>query len=370
MPAHPDMATVDIDACFSSSYSQARDKFLAAVQALDGAIEHYRNAEVTGPEGEALYADVARFGPADAARVLIVTSGTHGIEGYCGSGCQVAFLRSGAVATLPADTRLVLVHAVNPYGFAHKRRVNEDNIDLNRNFIDHAQGHPDSAAYTAIHPIIAPADYGTRPEHWDAQVLEWIKTHGMEAFVPAVSGGQYAHRDGLFYGGAEASWSNAFVRELVAREAKGAQAIRLLDIHTGLGPFGDGEKIGLGGAHAVGKARDIWGEDVTDLQAGDSVSAAVSGDVGTALFEEAAPLVPSTGAIAGVALEFGTVDPVTVLKALRFDNWLYMHAGGAGAELPAIKQRMCDAFYPDDPAWRKSVVEQTLEAISQGVNAS
>ncbi len=43
-----------------------------------------------GPQGENLYTDVARVGPVTASRLMLVVSGTHGVEGYYGSDCQIA----------------------------------------------------------------------------------------------------------------------------------------------------------------------------------------------------------------------------------------------------------------------------------------
>ena len=85
-------------------------------------------------------AEVALLGPADAASVLVTISATHGVEGFCGSGVQVATFAQRQ--NVPAGMALVAVHAINPYGFAWLRRVTEDNVDLNRNFIDHSSKLP------------------------------------------------------------------------------------------------------------------------------------------------------------------------------------------------------------------------------------
>ncbi len=67
---------------------------------------------------------------------LVVSSGVHGVEGFFGSAVQLAFLEK-----LPPDWRppegaaVVLIHALNPFGFAWQRRFNEENVDLNRNFL-------------------------------------------------------------------------------------------------------------------------------------------------------------------------------------------------------------------------------------------
>lgn len=362
----PDASLPDIEACFSKSYSEARAKFVASCEAAGFELEAQQNEDVLGREGEKLFADIASKGPRDARNVVLITSGTHGIEGYCGSGCQTALVREGAFEPLPADTRVVLVHAVNPFGFSHQRRVNENNIDLNRNFVDHTSGYPDSSAYEAIHPIIAPADYGDRPEHWDSEVLQWIGGHGMDAFRQAVSGGQYTRPDGLFFGGTAPSWSNGMVRELMQGLASTATRFRFIDIHTGLGPFGHGEKLGLGTSNDVKRAQSIWGADVTDLAGGDSVSAVVAGDMGGAFFDAVSPDMDA----AGIALEYGTQDPVSVLGALRWDNWLTAHGDPAGSDAAVVKQKMRDAFYPDDAGWRASVVDQARVAVMQAINAT
>ena len=81
--------------------------------------------------------DVACLGPGQSRAVLVLTSGTHGVEGFCGSGCQVSLLEDSRFLRQieRAGIALLMIHAVNPYGFSHLRRVNEDNVDLNRNFI-------------------------------------------------------------------------------------------------------------------------------------------------------------------------------------------------------------------------------------------
>ncbi|MFM8989295.1 MAG: DUF2817 domain-containing protein, partial [Alphaproteobacteria bacterium] len=125
----------------SGGPSDALFERLAAAAAAGAAIETHPHP-LRGPAGERLFCDVARLGPARAARALVTMSATHGVEGHCGSGAQVATLREGLLRDLPRDTCAVAIHAINPHGFAWSRRVTEDNVDLNRNFVDHAQPYP------------------------------------------------------------------------------------------------------------------------------------------------------------------------------------------------------------------------------------
>ena len=62
---------------------------------------------------------------------------------------------------LPASGRptLVFVHALNPYGFSWVRRVNEDNVDLNRNFPDWSQPLPTNDGYAELADILVPTEW-------------------------------------------------------------------------------------------------------------------------------------------------------------------------------------------------------------------
>ena len=102
---------------FAADYSEAREKFLAAAR-IAGAITHRYDNPAKGPRGEALSTDVARLGPDDATKLVMTISSTHGVEGYCGSGFQVDWLARVGAAGLPRDAAVVMVHAINPYGFA------------------------------------------------------------------------------------------------------------------------------------------------------------------------------------------------------------------------------------------------------------
>ena len=124
-----------------------------------GALRSWLNPHAKGPNGEPLYLDTARFGAADAANMLVLISSTHGVEGHCGSGAQIAWLATGGPAKLPTGTGALLVHAINPSGFAWTRRVNEDNVDLNRNFVDHDKAYPKNDGYLALADAILPKDW-------------------------------------------------------------------------------------------------------------------------------------------------------------------------------------------------------------------
>ncbi len=349
-----------VEQCFATDYADARRRFLDRAAAAGFALQEFRLEGHAGPGGEVLATDVARRGPKEAAFTLLVSSGTHGVEGFCGSGCQNALLESGVLQALPADMAVVLVHALNPFGFAHLRRVNEDNVDLNRNFIAH-DTHPANPAYDEVHPLLVPADWGgPAKQAADQAIFQLIATRGQRALQEAVSGGQYTHPDGLFYGGRGPVWSNTTWRRIVREHAGGAREVIAIDLHSGLGPSGVGEAICTGVGEEFQRARAMFGEDVTSSTAGSSSSARVEGSMGEGAKEE----LQGTR-LTMVTLEFGTLPMMAVFEALRADNWLHLHGAVESPLGAAIKKAIRDAFYVDDPAWRKAVVGRFISLVRQ-----
>jgi len=108
--------------------TEARRIFHAAAKNADAVLGEYRHP-LPGPCGEALFTDTALLGNSNAERLVIVSSGVHGVEGFCGSACQIALLHSGLLAGAKSCA-ILLVHALNPFGFAHLRRTNEESYPV------------------------------------------------------------------------------------------------------------------------------------------------------------------------------------------------------------------------------------------------
>lgn len=345
---------------FSQTYGEARGRFLDALAAHGVSAASRVHPTARGRDGEDLAMDCALLGPADAARLLILSSGTHGVEGFCGSGAQVALLRdAGFISALSASgVALLLVHAVNPYGFSHWRRTNEDNIDLNRNFVDHRRPYPPDGGYAEVHPLLVPQQWPPDAQN-QAALAAYIAQRGMPALQQAASGGQYAFPDGLFYGGSAPSWSNLTVREALRTFARRAKRVLWIDLHTGLGPYGHGEMIqsGRDDDAELARARAVWGDAVTSLYKGTSTSARLDGVMSFAVYDELAGVE-----YAGIALEYGTQPMMQVLQALRADNWLALHPEAPEAQRLSIKRQLRDAFYCDADDWKQAIVAQARKA--------
>jgi len=145
----------DVQSFFSVSYQEAREKFLAAAKNAGAEISHCKNPE-PGIHGVPLFTDTASFNLKGAETIVVIGSGTHGVKGYSGSGIQTGLLRSDFLTQLEPRVGVLFYHALNPYGFSHLRRVNEDNVDLNRNFVDHSSSHSSNDAYDRLASLLEP----------------------------------------------------------------------------------------------------------------------------------------------------------------------------------------------------------------------
>ena len=93
---------------FSPDYATACAKFRSAASGLGCRSE----AHLVGglPLGESLTLDVARF-CGDPKKVLVISAGLHGIEGFFGSAVQIELLGDG-YERRPSN-KLLFLHALN-----------------------------------------------------------------------------------------------------------------------------------------------------------------------------------------------------------------------------------------------------------------
>lgn len=347
---------------FSRTYAEARDKFLSAARAAGARVAHHPHP-LTGPAGEPLATDTAWLGPEDASRVLVILSATHGVEGLAGSGPQVHWLRHPDA--LPADTAVLLVHAVNPHGFAWLRRVTEENVDLNRNWVDFTQPLPDNPGYAELHAHYVPRalDAATLAAA-DAAIDDYRRRHGDAAERVARSSGQYTHADGLFFGGTGPTWARRTSEAILAAHLGRARHVAIVDLHTGLGPYGYGEPIcnHAPGGERVARARRWWGDSVTEPLLGTSSSQPKWG-----LTEFGYERALAHAHIAFVALEYGTYAPARGAAVLRDDAWLWTHGDPRGPEAEPIRHALRDHFYPPFPDWQAMVLFRARQVFTQAL---
>lgn len=346
---------------FSESYAEARRKFLAVA---GDATTSYR-IPGRGPADEELFVDAAWFGDRSATKMGIMVSATHGVEGYCGSAAQLDWLLAGEPLRLRPDEAVLLVHALNPYGFAWDRRVTAEGCDLNRNFIDFAAAVPSNAGYDELaRHLVPPQLDGSAFEAAEAAIRAFRERHGELEFQKARKSGQYRHATGMFFGGFEPTASRRTLERIAADFRVASRDIAIIvDYHTGLGPFGYGElqceqPSGMDGYQ---RARQIFGESVTSPDLGTSSSVALNGTQ-----DEYWQRLLGLRHVY-VCLEFGTYDVESGRRALRDDHWLYAYGKEhidkqRGKE---IRQRIRGHYYPQAVDWKEMVLSRSQQVQRQ-----
>ncbi len=327
---------------FSPDYGEARRRFRAAT----ADVEH-GSIPVVGD----LTIDWAWIGRADAPRVLVYTSGVHGVEGFGGGAAQLETL------SLPAtDVATLYVHAVNPYGWANLRRVNENNVDLNRNFEPDGGYVGAAPAYAALDPMLNPP---TPPGGLDTFWLQagWaVLAQGYGALKNAVVSGQYTFPKGLFYGGTAIEVGPAAVLALLVERLSGRERVVHVDWHSALGRYG-GRTLLLEGKvppAELARIKSALGEDVRTWDPSDPQGYLILGGMTAAVMTR----LPGVR-YDGLTCEFGTLSNLAVLARLRAENRLH-HWGAPTADHPA-KLGMREAFAPIDSAWQAQVLVHARE---------
>ncbi|BAN46089.1 M14 family metallopeptidase [Metapseudomonas resinovorans] len=346
--------------CFSHDYAEARGKFLEICGQRGLAVESHLHP-LPGRDNEQLALDAAFSGRPDAANLLVLSSGCHGIEGFCGSAVQIDRLRDQAWAERCErdDLAVLYLHALNPYGFSWWRRVNEDNVDLNRNFLDFDQPLADNPDYRAVAPwLLQPGPLN------NLRLLGYALRHGKMSLQAAISRGQHSDPHGLFFAGTRPTWSNTTLRGILREHGQRCRRIAWIDVHTGLGPHGVGELIykGYQRPEDIARARRWWGQEVTNSAEGNSSSAKLNGTLDHLVMGECAQAEYN-----GLTLEYGTLPGRKVLSALREEQWLQNHPDSAAPVRQRIKRRLRDAFYPQQQGWKKQVLEQAREVLDQAL---
>ena len=334
---------------FSLDYVQARERFLELAKESGADLGHYR-LNGTGPDGSPLYTNFAWIGTRAPRRVLLVQSGVHGVEAFAGAAIQCHLLVN--VPAMPSDCALVLVHVLNPFGMAWLRRVNESNVDLNRNCLHGEQVYSGvSAEYAKLNELINPSS-PPRGDFFLLKVLFAVLRHGFAPLKQAIALGQYEYPSGLFYGGAELEQEPQLYREWLRQHIREPEQVLVVDLHTGLGRFGRCQafsalpvnqqtlktlSMSLGGTLAVDK-----------LEAG---AYDIIGGVAS-LFKE----IFASTQLVYLTAEFGTYPALRVLHALREENRYHLYVDHDCAH-PA-KQRLREALCPVSDSWRSRVLQR------------
>lgn len=336
---------------FSQRYADARETFMSAAE-MSSIVEKVTSHShpLTGPKGEKLFCDIAWVGNLNAKSVLVLVSGLHGVEGGVGSAIQSDFLNR--YRRLPADVCVVLVHAVNPWGLAWASRSDHEGIDVNRNFVDFSMDLPASQSADIWQDLL------------DGDVTIDAVGSDREQF-DLLSEGQYLNARALYFGGLQPSWSRQCIEQLAEVLQLGErEQVMVVDLHSGLGPYGHGELISDHPVASPARERllNIFGGSLTESVLGTSSSGIKQGLHDYFWHHQG-------GHISFITLEFGTFGSSEMLRVLFADQQLQQKSiDWHDDKTREIKYAMQDFFCPDQKQWQELVLFRGRQVIELALN--
>jgi polar amino acid transport system ATP-binding protein len=340
------MTPADPTAWFAHTVPEAHDRFVTTATAAGLTVETVEHP-LRGPDDEPLHSAIATYGPDEARTAVVCLSGIHGIEGYFGSAIQCDAIADRAeLLTLPASTKIVFVHLVNPWGTAWSSRENEDNVELLRGNL---YCHVDKPANPLFVDFADTMDYPSvrSVEEFLAsrrRVADVLTRHSVEDLMGAMVDGQNTHPDAITYVGNEPTWSKRLLDRVLCDRAGSAERIVVFDLHTAVGP--PGETVILGGYTPDSAKHRL----VSDWFDGDLWPWSENLDT----YQWVADVVPGAEVVA-VTMEAGTEQLGPADQYIfPLDVWIKNYGDRLDPAAAPHLERYRRFFYPETPEWMRS----------------
>lgn len=310
----------------------------------------------------------------ETKNLILFVIGVHGGESYTAS-AQVNTFLSGKWRDLEkAGTGLLIVHAMNPYGFKYFRRTTEDNIDLNRNFVvDPKMFQEPNVGYERLQHVLVQNE-PVSVYSWKNMMLlprltfEMVLTSKMMLRDALVSGQRKAPQ-GVFFGGTTVAPQVGFVKDLMLEKGKEYKKIFFVDFHTGFGQRGVLHLLGADGL--LPKHRDFTKHVYENLK----LEVPVQHDVYTTRGDSVSwfsALFPEKE-VAALCFEMGTVDNQGVLasfislQALRFESQGSVYGYDTRDDYETARRMSIENFLPEDRQWRSESIKRSSEVLEQAL---
>ena len=359
---------------FSETYEASRARFqdsLSLVQDLwpQAKLSQHRLPDEEDLSIDWIYTDALKKND----KVLILTTGEHGVEGYVGAAMQQLFIEQYLPRFNPGNTGLLLVHAINPWGMKHHRRVNANNVDLNRNFIYDSNFdlvfNPD---YDQVRSTLYPArliqSIGTSNAFFKTELFLHLVKMGATGFHKASLSGQYRDAQGLYYGGRGYEPETRTLMQLYRQSIGAFDQILHLDMHTGYGPRYQMSLVNS--ALESGSSQefvDKFNYPVVVAATPDEFYA-IRGDMVDFVYELWQREFPDKQLFA-TAFEFGTLGnqyfgKVHCPVAMIHENRLYWHGALNDQIRQQVVQDFEELFNPSADDWKEKAVADADQAFA------
>ena len=307
-------------------------------------------------------------------RLLVFTLGEHGIEAFTGAAMLQLFLTEFLAWLNPADSGLLLVHALNPWGMRHLRRANGNNVDLNRNFVrsEHELDPALNPDYVQFAPIFHPQG-PLRHVHWNAllltlRLLMAAGRVGVSGLRKASTLGQYRFPRGIYYGGEVVQAETELLKRLYRTVLGQYAQVVFLDMHSGYGPS---DQMSLVNSPSEPRSSQLLAEQFgypLVVQTTPDEFYSIHGDMIDDVYALAQAEFPQLRLYA-TTFEFGTFgdSSAAALRSLRaqiMENQLFWFGAGDHRAQAYLQAEYGSLFNPSDESWRAKAVTDARQAIA------
>lgn len=362
---------------FKDNYTQSRQDFTRYnPEWAKEKLNHITAFKVPSEKDPDLTVDALLIGKPTDKNLVVIISGIHGAESFATTAVQHFFLSERAESFAKKNISVLLVHAMNPYGFKYGRRVTENNIDLNRNFY---VADENFKSFDEINPSFrALQDYLEPRRPVSSFIASFLHlARGLigellfgklnrQQVNNAVAGGQFEFPQAIFYGGKKLEPQSEWLRDLLRQVFVGREKIVVLDLHTGLGDHG---VLHLITGNPEQQLNDILGPQFTTFVKNRSdirlTTATTPGFYKTNgdLLDYAHRLTLPNQKIVGLTLEYGTlgsrlVEQLRSLNRMILENQGFHHGFESARIQKEVQQSFADLFNPPEESWRAEVMEK------------
>ena len=311
----------------------------------------------------------------DRRRLLIVTSGVHGGEGYASSAVQRSIM--DLLSARSQRPEMLFVHAVNPFGMKVFRRVTEENIDLNRNFdVDEKLFQVKNEGYREVRDLLnpeTPANLSSFTHRFFAlRAIANIALKGMGKLRQAVLQGQYEYPKGIYYGGGRYDLQKALLDPVLKEATRNRHLVVLVDLHTGYGARGTAHLFPNAPPNeAVRKLTESVFQDAPTVDWGDGADFYTTyGDFSSYVGK----IMGSKSLYVPMVMEFGTLNSQTTKGSIDsihitiLENQSYQYGCTRPSDCKEIAHRYREMFFPSSPAWRSKIMRDSAQTFTRAVD--
>ena len=366
---------------FYTTYDEVRAHLEERIDALVESGVNVEYATYAVDEKDNLFIDNVYI-PAteDTTNLIVLTTGVHGMEGYIGSVMLDVFFEEIFPTLDKTDTGILVVANVNPYGMKYMRRYNENNVDLNRNFIEDWENfdRTSNKEYPKVESFLQPEGAMTNA-FWNevlfylALAKEAIFT-GADTISDALLTGQYEYAEGVYYGGDGDEISTSYLKGVFRDCLEGEyDNIIHVDIHSGYGPrYNMVIFNSVQDPTTEAEAKAMFGYDY--IIATDSEDFYETFGDTTDYFYRLARSMESDKELYSTCFEFGTIgdtfiDSIISLKYTVEENRQHWYPTDDAVMEEVVMEHYKELFYPTETEWREKTIEDFKAAMTGVLNA-